>query len=53
MSDTETLGARLAHAIAAKDEFALRLQQAQIRYVSTSRAAATSLAENYVGLDRV
>ena len=35
------------------DEFALRLQQAQIRYVSTSRAAATSLAENYVGLDRV
>jgi p-hydroxybenzoate 3-monooxygenase len=35
------------------DHFALRLQQAQIRYVCTSRAAATSLAENYVGIDRV
>ena len=35
------------------DDFALRLQQAQIRYVSTSRAAATSLAENYVGIDHV
>ncbi len=35
------------------DEFARRLRQSQLRYVSTSRAAATSLAENYVGLDRV
>ncbi len=35
------------------DEFALRLQQAQIRYLSTSRAAATALAENYVGIERV
>ena len=35
------------------DEFARRLRQSQLRYVSTSRAAATSLAENYVGLDSV
>ena len=35
------------------DEFARRLRQSQLRYVSTSRAAATSLAENYVGIDRV
>jgi p-hydroxybenzoate 3-monooxygenase len=35
------------------DAFVLRLQQSQVRYVCTSRAAATSLAENYVGLDRV
>ena len=35
------------------DEFALRLQEAQLRYLWTSRPAATSLAENYVGIDRV
>jgi p-hydroxybenzoate 3-monooxygenase len=35
------------------DEFTLRLQQSQLRYLRTSRAAATSLAENYVGVDRV
>jgi p-hydroxybenzoate 3-monooxygenase len=34
------------------DEFALRLQQSQLRYLRTSRVAATSLAENYVGVDR-
>jgi p-hydroxybenzoate 3-monooxygenase len=32
------------------DEFATALQRAQLEYVCTSRAAATSLAENYVGL---
>jgi p-hydroxybenzoate 3-monooxygenase len=32
------------------DEFAHQLQLAQLRYVASSRAAATSLAENYVGL---
>ncbi|MFC0526816.1 4-hydroxybenzoate 3-monooxygenase [Phytohabitans kaempferiae] len=32
------------------DEFQRRLQLAQLRYVATSEAAATSLAENYVGL---
>ena len=35
------------------DEFDERLQLSQLRYVTTSRAAATSLAENYVGLERV
>ena len=33
------------------DPFDLRLQLAQLRYVTSSEAAARSLAENYVGLD--
>ena len=33
------------------DPFELRLQLAQLRYVASSNAAATSLAENYVGLN--
>jgi p-hydroxybenzoate 3-monooxygenase len=32
------------------DEFQRRLQLSQLRYTASSRAAATSLAENYVGL---
>ena len=32
------------------DPFTHQLQLSQLRYVTTSRAAATSLAENYVGL---
>jgi p-hydroxybenzoate 3-monooxygenase len=32
------------------DPFSHRLQLSQLRYVVSSRAAATSLAENYVGL---
>jgi len=32
------------------DEFTHRLQLAELEYVTTSRPAATSLAENYVGL---
>jgi p-hydroxybenzoate 3-monooxygenase len=32
------------------DDFGLALQLSQLRYVTTSTAAATSLAENYVGL---
>ena len=32
------------------DPFDLRLQESQLRYVTSSVAAATSLAENYVGL---
>jgi p-hydroxybenzoate 3-monooxygenase len=32
------------------DPFTRRLQQAQLRYTVSSRAAATSLAENYTGL---
>ena len=35
------------------DPFDLKLQLAQLRYVVSSDAAATSLAENYVGLDHV
>jgi len=35
------------------DAFEERLQLAQLAYVTSSRAAATSLAENYVGLERV
>jgi p-hydroxybenzoate 3-monooxygenase len=32
------------------DPFDLELQRSQLRYVTSSRAAATTLAENYVGL---
>ena len=32
------------------DPFELQLQRSQLRYVTTSEAAARSLAENYVGL---
>jgi p-hydroxybenzoate 3-monooxygenase len=35
------------------DAFQARLQRAQLEYVVSSRAAATTLAENYVGLERV
>jgi p-hydroxybenzoate 3-monooxygenase len=35
------------------DGFRARLQRAQLAYVCSSRAAATSLAESYVGLTRV
>jgi p-hydroxybenzoate 3-monooxygenase len=35
------------------DPFEGRLQLSQLEYVCSSHAASTSLAENYVGLDRV
>jgi p-hydroxybenzoate 3-monooxygenase len=35
------------------DEFDEQLQLSQLRYLTTSTAAATTLAENYVGLERV
>ena len=35
------------------DAFDLKLQLSQLRYVASSHAAATSLAENYVGLDTI
>jgi p-hydroxybenzoate 3-monooxygenase len=35
------------------DPFAVRLQLAQLRYVTSSKAMATSLAENYTGLREV
>ena len=43
----------MLHRAPGDDEFVQRLQLAQLRYVCTSRAAATSLAENYVGLEHV
>jgi len=35
------------------DPFGVRLQQSQLRHLRTSTAAATALAENYVGVERV
>ncbi len=39
----------MLHRAPGADEFATELQLAQLRYVISSRAAATSLAENYTG----
>lgn len=41
----------MLHRAVGGDEFGLKLQVAQLRYVVASQAAATSLAENYVGLE--
>jgi p-hydroxybenzoate 3-monooxygenase len=41
----------MLHRSPVDDDFTLRLQQSQLRYLRTSRAAAASLAENYVGVD--
>ncbi len=41
----------MLHRAPEDDDFTLRLQQSQLRYLRTSRAAATSLAENYVGIE--
>jgi p-hydroxybenzoate 3-monooxygenase len=43
----------MLHRLEDDDDFGLKLQLSQLRYVTTSTAAATSLAENYVGLERV
>jgi len=43
----------MLHRFPADDRFQQRLQQSQLEYVVSSRAAATSLAENYVGLPLV
>ena len=40
----------MLHRAPGDDEMATQLQLAQLRYVVSSRAAATSLAENYTGL---
>ncbi|WP_067467297.1 4-hydroxybenzoate 3-monooxygenase [Actinomadura macra] len=40
----------LLHVDPSADEFGHRLQRSQLDYVASSKAAATSLAENYVGL---
>jgi p-hydroxybenzoate 3-monooxygenase len=43
----------MLHLIGDADDFEHRLQLAQLDYVVSSTAAATTLAENYVGLDKV
>ena len=43
----------MLHQFPDHDTFQQRLQLSQLRYLTTSRAAATSLAENYVGLHHV
>jgi p-hydroxybenzoate 3-monooxygenase len=43
----------MLHRFADDDAFQQRLQLSQLRYTVSSRAAATSLAENYVGLEKV
>jgi p-hydroxybenzoate 3-monooxygenase len=43
----------MLHRFPGDDEFQAKLQRAQLQYVCSSRAAATSLAENYVGLYRL
>ena len=40
----------MLHRLEGGDPFDLRLQESQLRYVTSSEAAARSLAENYVGL---
>jgi p-hydroxybenzoate 3-monooxygenase len=41
----------MLHRLENSDPFDVKLQLAQLEYVCSSHAAATSLAENYVGLD--
>ena len=43
----------MLHRLPGGDAFDARLQLSQLAYVCSSRAAATSLAENYVGLESV
>jgi len=43
----------MLHLLPGGDPFDLKLQLSQLRYVTTSEAAARGLAENYVGLDLV
>jgi p-hydroxybenzoate 3-monooxygenase len=43
----------MLHSTPGADAFDRKLQLSQLRYVTTSTAAATSLAENYTGLERV
>jgi p-hydroxybenzoate 3-monooxygenase len=42
----------MLHRPPGQDPFEARLQRSQLRYVTQSRAAATMLAENYVGIAR-
>jgi p-hydroxybenzoate 3-monooxygenase len=40
----------MLHRFDPSDRYQPRLQISELRYVTSSRAAATTLAENYVGL---
>ncbi len=40
----------MLHRFDERSDFDQRVQQAELDYVTSSHAAATSLAENYVGL---
>jgi p-hydroxybenzoate 3-monooxygenase len=51
--DFSTWMTTLLHRSPADDDFQRRLQRARLEYVTGSEAAAHSLAENYVGLERV
>jgi len=51
--DFSTWMTTLLHRSPADDDFQLKLQRARLDYVTGSEAAARSLAENYVGLERV
>jgi p-hydroxybenzoate 3-monooxygenase len=43
----------MLHRPPGQDPFEARLQRSQLEYVCSSQAASTTLAENYVGLERV
>ena len=43
----------MLHRSETDDDFALKLQLSQLRYLTTSHTASASLAENYVGLEQV
>jgi p-hydroxybenzoate 3-monooxygenase len=51
--DFSTWMTTLLHRAPADDDFQRKLQRARLEYVTRSEAAARSLAENYVGLERV
>ena len=51
--DFSTWMTGLLHRAPGDDAFQLRIQKARLDYLATSEAAARSLAENYVGLERV
>lgn len=43
----------MLHRAPGSDDFTLRMQQSQLRFLRTSRAAAIAMAENYVGLEHL
>ncbi|HEY6589428.1 MAG TPA: 4-hydroxybenzoate 3-monooxygenase, partial [Actinomycetota bacterium] len=53
VQDFSTWMTGLLHRAPDDDPFQLRVQRARLDYLAASEAAAHSLAENYVGLDRV